>query len=436
MSLRLPDDPQKYTSRRSTSSLTNSSQKAPVVNVFVIEIGERLTRVGFAGELHPREIFRTEYIDSLRPFQKCQIAQKNKDQASQDKILAGFLKNIMFRKLFKSVNNLNVVILENLFLPYEYRDTFGRVLFENPSFGVSGVAFVPSPLMQTIAFNVKSALIVDLGVKEAVVTPVYEHVVMAVNSNTTTLSTFAVERDIRDLVKKLGKVRKSDGEERGLTEEDMKMFDDNNMAEDILFRFCFVAKRERGLQLQNEEVESDLYPPDVLLSFGCDKLLVPGLIREKATEVLFSNSEKEFSLQETIAECIRGLNIDLKRSLLSGILVVGGLANTRGMLYRLKEEIADIIQKDECLKTLGEAGFYQQKDQPNYSLYSAWVGASLFGSADAITSRMTTKADWEKNRHVPDWTNISALEEPASEVKCKVSEVTVDLPWEQLKVEA
>ncbi|CAD5226776.1 unnamed protein product [Bursaphelenchus xylophilus] len=428
MSSRLLEEPTaKYTSRRSTSSLTNTSQKAHVVNVIVIEVGERLTRIGFAGEFCPREIFKTEYVDSLRPSITHKLIDKNRDPESQNKIIGNFFKDITLRRLMKSANGLNVVIVDNLLSSYEFRDACGRALFENPSLGAAGVCYVPSPLMQLVSYNVKTALVVDLGIKEALVTPVYERVVMGVNSKVTTLSTLVAEKKVRGLMRKMGRVRNIDGDLRELSEEDMIVFDKKGLAEDILFRFCFATKRERGLKIQEKgldpDCEIDPPPPDVKIPYGSEYMVIPGLIREAAAEVLFITTEDGLSLQDTIIECIRGLNIDLKRPMLNGILVVGGLSMMKVL-----------IENDEKLRTIGEVGFYRETDQPSLNFYSAWLGASLFGSLDAISSRLITRNEWNKTKHIPDWTDLTENDEITIEDDCKVSEITVDLPWESLKV--
>ena len=38
--------------------------------------------------------------------------------------------------------------------------------------------------------------------------------------------------------------------------------------------------------------------------------------------------------------------------------------------------------------------------------FAAWVGASIFGATDAISTRSFTREQYSKEKSVPDWANL------------------------------
>lgn len=141
-------------------------------------------------------------------------------------------------------------MVDNLFTPTRLRDLWASALFENPSLNVDGLLIIPSPLANVLAYNIKTALVIDLGIRECFVTPVAERIVMGVNTHSTSLSTLSVERRIKEMMRAHGRIRQPDLSERELSDEDWALFDELKCAEDILYRFCFATTRERGLKLQ------------------------------------------------------------------------------------------------------------------------------------------------------------------------------------------
>lgn len=78
----------------------------------------------------------------------------------------------MFRKLLSASSGRQLVIVENLLCPTEWRNSVAKALFEAPALSAGSIAFVPSHLMCTLPFNTKSALVVDVGAQETVLLPV------------------------------------------------------------------------------------------------------------------------------------------------------------------------------------------------------------------------------------------------------------------------
>ncbi|KAI6175884.1 hypothetical protein M3Y97_00738400 [Aphelenchoides bicaudatus] len=393
---------QAYTSRRSLSSVGASSSKGQP-NVFVIEIGTRLTRIGIAGEHAPRQVFRTQFIDPIRPTKMKTLYDPNRDIDEQERILTTFFKELTLGKLIKNSSNSRFFIVDNLFLTSDFRDMCARVLFRTKSLEVHAISFVPGPLMSLITMNASMALLLDTGINECLLYPVFDRFVVYQDFDATPNSTAAVEGRIRELITEHGRVIGVDGKERQLNDDDLKLFDKLNCAEDICYRFCFATTRERSLE--NQKGAELKRVPSVKVSFGFEILVVPGVVREFAADVVFKHDHDLRSIPQLIVEFIDNASIETKTQYLSNLMFVGGLSNMRGFLKRVHEELCFLLDdyKDgRYSKLKGYIKFYTRPEPASTLFSTAWVGASLISSFDY--NQWFTRQEWIEGARVPDWT--------------------------------
>ncbi|KIK55142.1 hypothetical protein GYMLUDRAFT_176167 [Collybiopsis luxurians FD-317 M1] len=79
-------------------------------------------------------------------------------------------------------------------------------------------------------------------------------------------------------------------------------------------------------------------------SLGFGTLIIPGWIRERTAEVLFEGGDvDEGSLAEIILDALLKVPVDLRKTLASSILVVGGTSMLPGFIPRLQAEILRAI---------------------------------------------------------------------------------------------
>ncbi|KAF8135091.1 actin family [Boletus edulis] len=85
-------------------------------------------------------------------------------------------------------------------------------------------------------------------------------------------------------------------------------------------------------------------PASQQLGTGRGALIVPGWIRERAAEVLFEGGDvDESSVAEVLLEAILKVPVDLRKTLVSSILVTGGTAMLPGFIPRLHTELLRAI---------------------------------------------------------------------------------------------
>lgn len=77
---------------------------------------------------------------------------------------------------------------------------------------------------------------------------------------------------------------------------------------------------------------------------GRGVVIIPGWVRERAAEVLFAGGDvDERSVAETVLDSLRKVPVDLRKELISSILVVGGTSMLPGFTSRLYAEISALL---------------------------------------------------------------------------------------------
>ncbi|KAG8826416.1 hypothetical protein FRC19_008983 [Serendipita sp. 401] len=87
-------------------------------------------------------------------------------------------------------------------------------------------------------------------------------------------------------------------------------------------------------------------PPPPLSGTGRGSIRVPGWVRERAAEQLFEGGDvDEYSVVEVILKTLLKTPVDLRKSLISSILIVGGTAMMPGFIPRVHQEIVRTLSR-------------------------------------------------------------------------------------------
>ncbi|KAI0636041.1 actin family [Trametes polyzona] len=87
-------------------------------------------------------------------------------------------------------------------------------------------------------------------------------------------------------------------------------------------------------------------PPSQQTGTGRGTLIIPGWVRERAAEVLFEGGDvDESSVAEVILDCLLKVPVDLRRTLASTILVIGGTPMLPGFIPRLQAELVRAVTR-------------------------------------------------------------------------------------------
>lgn len=277
-------------------------------------------------------------------------------------------------------------MVENVFGQTIIRETLAKALFRH--FEVSSVLYVPSHMIALSTLAVPHGVVIDMGYSETTVMPIFSGVQVMQAFQDQKYGGRAVQEEIKRMLVATG-VR-----EELLSE---------SVLEDIKVRTCFVTKLERAQSyLKNEPPQA---PPDVDYPIGDEAIItVPGKVRETAFEIFFEENNDRDSLPHLIIQSILRCPMDIRRSLMENIFVIGGSAIIMGLLPRLQQELKYLVENDKEYKERlhGDVTFKFHKTigRPNVT---AWIGGSLCGGTDLVNTRSLTKEAYMRMERVPDW---------------------------------
>lgn len=288
-----------------------------------------------------------------------------------------------------SPKDRKISIVESVLTPTIIRECFAKVLFQH--FEVASVLFLPLHLVAISTLAVDTALVVDLGYKEAIVIPVYSGVQVISGWQAQPLAGEAVHDEI-----------KSNLILNGVNEEILT----ERVVEDIKVRTCFVTKQSRAQAFRNNDEHIKSCPDVEYPIDGSEVIKVPGLLREIAYEALFPQDNDRLGLPYIIIDAILKCPVDARKKLAENILLIGGTANVLGIKTRLRDELRELIKSDVYKDRLyvDDVKFHSAPSKPNFT---AWLGGSIYSSTDLISNSIT-RENYLKQPKIPDWTTYDS----------------------------
>ncbi|KYM99442.1 PREDICTED: actin-related protein 10 [Cyphomyrmex costatus] len=346
----------------------------------VFDIGSAYTKFGYAGEVSPRGIIRTEVRCSESKKMRRIIDYKDVEDLYQ--LLVDFLHLLFFKYVVVSPKDTRILLLESPLAVTSFRDTLAKVMFRH--FEVGSILFLPSHLATISTLGIDTALVLDVGYQEATLIPIFEGIPVLKAWQALPLGGEIIHENLRKYFR--------DTSDLDLSEK---------IVEDIKVRTCFVTTLQRSAKLGTE---SALTPPPDVTYPGIKRIVIPGEIREKAFEILWERDNDNLSLPTMILNAIIKCPLDTRRVLAENIILVGGTTMTKGFTSRLKSELLALIESD-LYKTKLKVESFKFHTAPSKPNYTVWLGGAIFGTTD-LPLRCLTKDVYLKTNRVPDWPNL------------------------------
>ncbi|CEF69102.1 Actin-related protein 10 [Strongyloides ratti] len=355
-----------------------------VKTAIVLEFGNRLTKVGIAGEFRPRRVIRSE-VTLPNEIEPTNVFSNEYSDEKQKKVLTAFIRKIAFNVLILPFKDRSFVVvfrtLENDRLQYIITD----ILKNNKIFNAQEVKFIPSQIAATIgSYCAEVGLVVDIGYEFASIFPVIHNCILFHEGEISLSCSKKLEERVRELLIKYGSVRIHGTKEiKNIDNDILDILDKTKTYEDICNKYLFVTTLERSRKLDKYE---DLQPQPkgfemILKDFT---LVVPGCLRELAAEILFTTTDDSMSIPEAILEVITNCPIDFRKLLFERLIICGGVAELPGFLGRIKAELLDAITSSEYIK-LSKLNVPKFIQYPNskipFGLVINWIGGSLYASS-------------------------------------------------------
>ncbi|KAH7940984.1 hypothetical protein HPB49_008656 [Dermacentor silvarum] len=321
-------------------------------NSVVFDFGRAYTKCGFAREPSPRWI-----IPSCVPMGRNNQMQPIWNYWAQDDLttmLKEFMYTLYFRHLSVNPKDRRVVVVESVLCPTLFRNTVAQVLFEHFERPVH----------------------------------VYEGVCILSAWQAIPLGGLAIHRRIESELMELATVRGSSDGEFSLAEV---------LTDPI---------RESVLEDIKGKCDPPPPPPEVKYPLDGDKIItIPGTLREYAAEALFELDGDMKSIATLLLDSILKAPMDSRKVLAQNIVVMGGSSMMPGFKHRLSQELKSLV-KDPAYSRKMNMNTFKFHSPPSKENYTAWLGASIYGSTDAVNVHCITKDQFiTNNRHIPDWSD-------------------------------
>ncbi|KAI0787557.1 actin-domain-containing protein [Fomes fomentarius] len=115
-------------------------------------------------------------------------------------------------------------------------------------------------------------------------------------------------------------------------------------------------------------------PPSQQTGTGRGTLIIPGWIRERAAEVLFEGGDvDESSVAEVILDTLLKVPVDLRKTLASSILVIGGTPMLPGFIPRLHAELTRAVSRTSNSTSSSAAPSRAGKPRPRPVVYDRYA---------------------------------------------------------------
>jgi len=376
----------------------------------VLDIGHAFTKCGYAGEISPRCVIRSE-IESGK------LLHEINNKSYLYNALVEFIHRLYFKCLLVNPKDRRVVIIESVIGSSLFKETLARVLFRH--YEVSSVLFAPSHLLPLFTLGIRTALVLDVGHSEATLIPIYEGVPILKSWQAQPLAGAALQESLRIHLLERGQLLRG-GANNGdqalptpLAQQPQILTP--HLLEDITVRCCLITSLNRGRELDKINQDASQVTslttvlknsaPTIRYSVGGNNYLeVDGIAREGAAEVLFQMDSDGNCIGSMVLNALQSCPIDTRRDLASSILIVGGTSMMPGFKSRLNQELLYLLSLPQYADIkITEFKVYEPPAKPNLV---TWLGGAIFGATDVVVTRSLTREQYLKDPSVPDWSDL------------------------------
>ncbi|KAJ1748611.1 hypothetical protein LPJ78_004530 [Coemansia sp. RSA 989] len=420
-------------------------------------MGTAMLRAGFSGDHEP--LYRGSLFGQFKPTQPLnrligtqQALDTNIDDDTLDAIILEQLRNLYRNHLLIDSKTRSVAVSEGPMLPVQIKRSLCRVLLGN--LRVPQVTFYPSAVVSLMTCGVTAGLVVDCGHRGTTVTPVYEGRPLMAYAVPTALGGDALSRHVRGLLKQHAKFLPFNEHPVEVTDEiiseDLCAFIvrklvnvSSTLSLDEADQDCVQICRDKGLALgHTSEQSTEAYaatheslslPKETRLTidtkYGRGDLVIPAWVCAYAADILLYGdaSNDHEGILSAISRCIGMAPVDIRRQLISHLLVVGGVSDIPYFGVALAREVQFYFERSKRWQALAswvalanepaaldsrqQDSGPPQRNSANGSVFSlsdrCWIGASL--AVAARIGGLDIKRDDFDGYNLSDWTQITEI---------------------------
>ncbi|ORY99029.1 actin-domain-containing protein [Syncephalastrum racemosum] len=404
-----------------TSSIARRASIYSTEDRVVLDVGSCYIKVGFSSECRPRHILSlrdalsSAGLQESSEFYDLDWMRSGRDMASAEAVLANMMRAIFFGYLLTDPKQRTVIVCESPMVPLRLKEMLARILFEHLQ--IPALCFAPSSLLALLTTGKTTGLVIDCGHLETTVLPIYCGRPLPMMVHATPLAGRAIAQRLRTLLLEHGRLIDTQSYQtreipahRSIPPELLT----TAIVEDIQTRCIFVSPTSLTSHDEDMYRESSA-AHDLFYRLDTGSLWIPGWVRERAADILFTGDKEEEvqSITECILDCVAKTPTDLRRPLIGSLLIIGGTAMIAGLRMRLQQELAAALQQPKYQQQLvGSPAFLTEDQNDAGHVFSpncrAWVGGSLAGSLKLIKVSIQRE---QFDGQVPDWSRPEFMQQ-------------------------
>ncbi|KAG0241354.1 actin-domain-containing protein [Mortierella sp. GBAus27b] len=310
---------------------------------------------------HPLEYAELYELDFLTKDNKA-LSEEKRLKILEER-LSEYLHDVYFKHLLTDPKQRKVIICESPLAPLGLKQTIAKVLFEKLQ--APSVSFTNSHLLALLTTGTTTGLVIDCGHLETSVLPIYASRPLTPLIQTTPRAGKFLSQHLKQLLRDKCPVSVADNPTELRVTPDRLLT--SAFLETIKTRLLFaspllvnardnIREEEMNDSYRDMSTASEVHVEVWLEEQQARGIMaIPGWVRERASECLFQGDVDALSLTDVILEAVSKAPSDLRRPLISSMLLVGGTAQLPNLQNRLLQEIKRAIQtvpKWEKLKGL------------------------------------------------------------------------------------
>jgi actin-related protein len=297
--------------------------------------------------------------------------------------MENYLKFVFEDIMQLETSNIEILILDSISMPADFRVKLSEILFEN--LRLQSINFMNTAVASLFASGRTYGIAVEMGHSSTNVVPIFGGLIL---KHAQHVSNYG-GKDVTKFLNSYLLNNNYDLQQKGLevvsTIEAIK--------EKIMYcPLDFTSAVETSTPLEIEESHIEL--PDGTIvqfdrqaKFGAAELLMrPG---EGFWTGFGSLKRSEMNLIDKIYDCMERCEYDMKRKLSQNILVCGGSSQTSNLLNRIKHDYNMFLPSS--LQSF-EKEIVQETNVP----FSAWIGGSILGSISTFQNLKIKKTEFDE----------------------------------------
>jgi len=381
----------------------------------VLEFGNQTTRGGFAGEDTPDLMDAStmglleatedtpKRLFELNPhvmpkYDDFSVVRPLKNNMFLDADLAEpYLNYFVKERLGAEFENTPMFLVEPAIHNKEHRMNMTQMLFEK--FQVPSVFFHKAPLLALYVFSGENAMIVDVGANTTYATPIVEGFISSKgvmkadfggeNLTNDLALTFAMKGDIIPSFASIKYKERLEGTNVSKAIDEYLQLCRLDVIREAKHSMCKLVESNIDKIKFREGVDNVTYelPDKKIVVLSKEIYTIP--------EALFQPSPtvpEWKGLHHLVKESLEKTDIEVRKEILSNIIIVGGCSLMQNMIERLQKELMDmnIMGMGHRVKTFTTVSTAERR-------YANWLGGSILASMSTFSTLSMSKQEYEEH---------------------------------------